>query len=112
MSTMTDIDSEDRLEAMLNDNPGALVYFSGPECNVCKVMRPKIEEMVSVTFPQLPMAYVDCDAQREIAGQHRVFSIPTVLVFFDGRESIRKIRNFGIGELRDGIARPYGMLFE
>lgn len=112
MAAMIDIDSEDRLEAILNDNLGALIYFSGPECNVCKVLRPKIEEMILATYPQLPMAYVDCDAQREIAGQHRVFSIPTVLVFFDGSEFIRKVRTFGIGELRDEIERPYGMLYE
>lgn len=111
MAAMIDIESEDRLEAILNDNPGALIYFSGPECNVCKVMRPKIEDMIGASYPNLPMAYVDCDAQRAIAGQHRVFSIPTVLVFFDGREFIRKVRNFGIGELRDAIERPYGLLF-
>lgn len=111
MPGMIDIDSEDRLETLLNDSPGALIYFSGPECNVCKVLRPKIEAMIEESYPQLPMAYVDCDAQREIAGQHRVFTIPTVLVFFDGREFVRKVRTFGIGELSREIERPYGMLF-
>jgi len=46
-----------------------------------------------------------------VAGQHRVFAAPTILVFFDGRETIRKSRNIGIDELRREIERPYSMIF-
>jgi hypothetical protein len=47
----------------------------------------------------------------EVAAQNRVFAVPTLLVYFDGREYIRKSRNIGIGELEREIERPYSMIF-
>jgi hypothetical protein len=47
----------------------------------------------------------------EVAAQNQVFAAPTILVFFEGRESIRKSRNIGIGELQREIERPYEMIF-
>lgn len=111
-TAMVKVESEDQLNAAIADNRGVLVYFSGPECNVCKVLRPKIEALCGEHFPKLPMYYVDCDAQREIAGQNRVFTIPVAMVFFDGREAVRKTRTFGMGELREAIERPYQMMYE
>jgi hypothetical protein len=37
--------------------------------------------------------------------------VPTILVFIEGKEFIRKSRNIGIEELGDLIARPYTLLF-
>jgi thioredoxin 1 len=47
-----------------------------------------------------------------LAAQNRVFAAPTVVVFFDGRETIRKSRAFGVDELKSEIQRPYSMMFE
>jgi hypothetical protein len=54
--------------------------------------------------------YIDTVKTPEAAGQFRIFSVPTVLCFFEGRESIRKSRNIGIDELRAEISRPYEIL--
>ena len=58
------------------------------------------------------MIYVDTVANPEAAGQHSVFTIPTVLVFFQGREQFRFARNIGLNQLEEAIARPYSMVFE
>ncbi len=108
---MIAIETENQLNDLIQSNPGVLVYFSAPACNVCKVLKPKIEEMCVADYPDLPLAYVDCDAMKETAGQNRVFTIPVVIVFFDGKETVRKTRTFGIGELSEAISRPYSMLF-
>lgn len=95
----------------LKEEPAVLVYFSTQACSVCHVLKPKVEELVDTTFPKLKLLSVQSDKQPEIAAQNQVFTAPTLLVFFDGREYIRKSRNFGIGELREAIARPYEMIF-
>lgn len=91
--------------------PAVLVYFSTQACSVCHVLKPKVEELVMAKFPKLKLLSVKSDEQPEIAAQNQVFAAPTLLVFFDGRESIRKSRNIGIGELQHEIERPYSMVF-
>lgn len=106
-----EIKSLDEFNKMKQDETALLAYFSTDACNVCKVLKPKVDEMVQGEFPHLKMVYVKSDILRDIAGQHRVFAAPTILVFFDGRETIRKSRNIGLDELRREISRPYSMIF-
>ena len=89
-----------------------LAYFSTEACNVCKVLKPKVETMVKDKFPKIKLVYIKSDLLPEVAAQNRVFAAPTILVFFEGREHIRKSRNIGIGELEQEIERPYFIIFE
>lgn len=95
----------------LEKEPAILAYFSTDQCNVCKVLKPKVEELLTTHFPQIKMLYVKSDKLPEAAAQNRVFAAPTILVYFDGREYIRKSRNIGVGELKKEIERPYSMIF-
>lgn len=109
---METIHSLQELEQILAENDVVLVYFSTEICSVCKVLKPKVEEMGSVSFPQMKMYFVESDKLPEIAAQNRVFAAPTVIAFFAGRETIRKSRAFGIAELESEISRPYSMIFD
>jgi len=95
----------------LKREPALLAYFSTEECNVCKVLKPKVTQLLEENFPEIKMAYIRSDVLPDVAGQNRIFAAPTILVFFDGREYLRKSRNIGIGELQEAIARPYEMMF-
>ncbi len=106
----TEITSFEEFEQMKKE-AALLAYFSTEACNVCKVLKPKVQQLLEERFPEVKMAYVKSDELPDIAGQNRIFAAPTILVFFDGREYIRKSRNIGIGELEEAIARPYEMMF-
>ena len=109
METIRTIPEFDKL---LAENDAVLAYFSTETCSVCHVLKPKVLEMVSESFPQLKMIFIESDKSPELAAQHRVFTAPTVVVFFAGRETIRKSRAFGVDELKAEIQRPYSLLFE
>jgi thioredoxin-like negative regulator of GroEL len=91
--------------------PAVLFYFSHEQCSVCKVLKPKIKELLENRFPQMPMFYCDTIEQPEVAAQNRIFAVPTLLVFFEGKETLRFSRNIGVGELEQAISRPYSMMF-
>ncbi|NOR74994.1 MAG: thioredoxin [Draconibacterium sp.] len=91
--------------------PALLGYFSTEACNVCKVLKPKVEELIESNFPKIKLAYIKSDKLPELAAQNQVFAAPTILVFIEGREYIRKSRNIGISELQREIERPYSMMF-
>lgn len=107
----TEIQSLEEFNRMKQEEPALLGYFSTEACNVCKVLKPKVAELIQEEFPKVKLAYVKSDILPEVAGQHQVFAAPTILIFFDGRETIRKSRNIGIDELRGEIRRPYSMIF-
>jgi len=106
-----DIYSLSGLEQEISSNPAAAVYFSAPHCNVCKVLKPKLQEMLEENYPEFRLLYVDIEKSPLIAGQQRIFSIPTLLVFFGGKEFYRISRNISLEELNKTISRPYGLMF-
>lgn len=96
---------------ILKENKAVIVYLSGESCNICKVLRPSVESLVRENFPEMVFLYVDVNKFPEIAAQQSVFTIPTVICFFEGKEFFKKSRAFGIAELAGEIERPYNLLF-
>lgn len=103
--------SFDDLIKLVEESPAVCFYLSTPECNVCKVLKPKVIEMLVKDFPKIEFHYVDLNEAKEIAGQLSVFTVPTILIFFDGKEIIRASRNIHIEKLRELINRYYKMIF-
>lgn len=106
-----DIESVEELEKFVKDNPGAVAYFSTPKCNVCKVLKPKLIELLDSKFPLMTFAYVDCEKSKELAAQNNIFAVPTILFHMDGKEIIRKSRNISIIELEKELSRSYSLFF-
>lgn len=105
------VNSIGEFQKIKEEEPSALFYFSHEECNVCKVLKPKIEELLSEYFPKTTMYSVHTKELPELAGQERIFAVPTILVFFDGKEYIRKSRHIGLAELEQEIERYYKICF-
>jgi len=103
--------SPENYQQAIDQNEAVLFYFSHDQCNVCKVLKPKIAELVETEFPKLKLFYCDTINIPELAAQNRIFAVPTIVVFFAGKEYIRKSRNMGIDELSNEMKRPYEMIF-
>ncbi len=88
----------------LRETPLLVGYFSYPECNVCQVLRPKVERLVE-QYEDFEFLYVDIHKHPEVSGQLLVFSVPTVVVFADGKEVKRFSRHFSVGELESLLDR-------
>ncbi len=104
--------SLDEIEDAISTNAASLFYFSSDSCNVCKVLKPKVSEMLDEEFPLFRLYYVNTEQSPLLAGQFRIFSIPTLLVYFDGKSFFRKSRTISIAELENGIRRPYSLMFD
>jgi thioredoxin-like negative regulator of GroEL len=102
--------SLEEVQNALREKLGAVVYFSTPQCNVCKVLRPKIMEMFDQKFPEIERFYVDSTDHPEISAHYNVFAAPTILVFLDGREFARESRNTSVALLEEKIRRPYEIM--
>ena len=108
---LENITSLSEFENIVHKNDAVLVYFSHEKCNVCKVLKPKIREMLSENFPKIKMFYSDTVLYPEIAAQNSIFTVPTLIIYIDKKEFLRKSRNVGIEELKKELRRPYELFF-
>ncbi len=62
-----------------------LVDFWAQWCAPCKVLMPVLEKITASYGGELLLAKVDCDAEQEIVARLGVQSLPTVVLFKDGK---------------------------
>ncbi len=99
------------IQNLIEVKPAVLIYFFNDTCAPCKILRPKVQEMVETDFPNMDFQLVNTEKHTGIAAQFGVFASPTLLVFFEGKEYIRESKNISISELHDKIERIYNMVF-
>jgi thioredoxin 1 len=69
----------------------ALVDFWATWCGPCKMLAPAIEALSDQYDGKALVGKVDVDDQPELAAQFGVMSIPTVILFKDGKEVSRTV---------------------
>jgi len=106
-----EIKSLKEFNEVLEDNDAVLGYFSNETCNVCKVLKPQIYDMVQKSYPKIKALYIDITDVPEISAQNSIFTIPTIVVYLAGKEVFRKSRHIGVEELKGAIERPYQLMF-
>ena len=98
------------IEKTIQENLAVMVYFSAPTCNVCHALKPKLLEALEDNFSDFKVESVDISVEEDIAPHFGVFAIPTVLIFLDGKEFLRKSRHMSVGEVINEIKRPYEIM--
>ena len=109
---MTHITNQEQLQNSINTGNPVLIYFSGENCSVCKVLKPKIEEEITKNFPKFELFEVKTDIYFELTAQFMIFSIPTTIVYFDKKEFKRYGRNMNMATFLEEIKRPYSLMCE
>jgi thioredoxin-like negative regulator of GroEL len=96
----------------VNKQQAVIFYFSNDNCSVCKVLLPKVEELIEEEFPLVQTFYINTQNSADIAAQNRIFVAPTVLIYFEGKQYFQFSRNFSLNQLKEAIKRPYQLIFQ
>ncbi len=102
----------EELNGQIASNEALMVYFSGENCGVCEVLRPKIKSMLEEKFPKIKQLFISANDYKATAAALGIFSVPTLIIYLDGKEFIRKSRNISVLELEKELQRPYSLYFE
>ena len=96
----------------IEENDAILIYFSAKNCSVCKVLQPKIESSFKKYFPKIKQLTIQSDQYPKIASHFHIFTVPSILIFFDKKECKRESRHISVDELIQSTKRTYDLFFK
>ncbi|MDE6799632.1 thioredoxin [uncultured Phocaeicola sp.] len=80
----------ERFEDLITSNIPVLVDFFAEWCGPCKTMKPILEELKGIKGEKVRIVKVDVDKHREIAAHYQIQSVPTLMIFKDGKQLWRQ----------------------
>ena len=72
-------------EDVLNSDVPVLVDFWATWCGPCKMLAPVLEEVDKEANGKFQICKIDIDENGELAQQFRIMSIPTIMIFKNGK---------------------------
>ena len=111
MKKMPNVANSQKIKTLNNKNFKAvtqsgvtLVDFWAPWCGPCKLMGPVLNDVADTAGDDVTVAKLNVDHNQPIAAKYKVRSIPTLILFRDGKEIDRfvgvKTKKFLLAELQ------------
>ncbi len=86
----------------------ALVDFGAEWCGPCKALAPTMEKISTAYAGKVGVFSVDIDASPGLAARNGVMSVPTLILFKDGKPVERVVGLISEGALRSKIDEQIG----
>ncbi|ERJ11293.1 thioredoxin family protein [Haloplasma contractile] len=98
------------VEQIIQNRDMVLIYFSGKNCGVCSVLKPKVNELTN-EYPNIKKIEVEVENSLHLSAQYNLFTVPAVLLFIEGKEAIRELRHISMLDLETKISRYYKLFY-
>jgi len=91
-------------EVLKSESP-VLVDFWAVWCGPCQMMGPIIEELAEEMKDKYKIGKLNVDENRETASKYGIMSIPTLIIFKDGKEVKQLVGVQAKGNLKEELER-------
>lgn len=104
------INNNEEIDALINNNDIALIYFSGQNCGVCSVIKSKVKSILQ-KYDKIASGEIETEKSVQISAQFNIFTIPAILLYVDKKETIREARYISMEQLEEKIDRYYNLIY-
>ena len=101
---MLALDKPNDLEHLIKGIDIVVALMSDMSCNVCLAIYPDLESM-SQQFPNVMFVSADVTSMKNLVGQYMIFTVPTIIIFVNGKETVRFERVFSLMDVEISISR-------
>jgi len=101
---MKTIEEMKNIKKFISNNNLTLLYFSSPDCSVCKDLLPKVKNLLT-NYDKISSAYINIKKVTKVGSEFSIFSMPTILFFIEGKETLRKSRYVSLDILKKELDR-------
>ncbi|MCL5962317.1 MAG: thioredoxin [Chloroflexi bacterium] len=105
MSKATPVSDSDFQVEVLDSEIPVLVDFWATWCNPCKMIAPIVEDVAAENEGKLKVVKLDVDENQGTARQYGVMSIPTLILFKEGKPVERVVGYQSKDQLTKNISR-------
>jgi thioredoxin 1 len=86
-------------ETIINDTKPVIVDFHALWCGPCKVQSPILKELAAELGDKVRVIKIDVDQNNALSAQYQIQSVPTLIVFKNGKPVWRQSGVVSKGEL-------------
>lgn len=104
MESFIDLTTMVEIEKFVETNELAFIFISKPNCSVCESLLPQIERVME-QYPSIKTALINTEVVPEVAGHFNIFTVPVLILFYQGKEYLREARIVPIQPFNEKIRR-------
>ena len=80
----------EKFNELIQSTKPVLVDFYAEWCGPCQIMKPRILDVAERMGDNVKVVQIDVDKEKELATRFRISSVPTLIIFKNGKQQWRQ----------------------